>query len=279
MKVLVTGADGQLGKALMRCKSEKYEICGYTQAMCNVTDAARVYKIIGKEKPGIVIHCAAYTAVDRAETEPEICRAVNVEGTKHVLAACKQFDTAFMLLSTDYVFSGEGTEPYHVDEAPKPLNQYGISKMQAELLTTQWEKHYIVRTSWMFGEGSNFVKTICALAQKKNTISVVADQIGSPTYAEDLAPMLLRLASGKPYGIYHVTNEGFCSWAEFAQYIVHTKGLPAQIQSVTSEEYSSKAVRPHNSRLSKNCLTSVGLQRLPPWQDAVTRYLHEMGEI
>ena len=277
MKVLVTGADGQLGRALMRCKSKKYEICGYTQEMCNVIDADRVYKIISQENPDLVIHCAAYTAVDRAETEPEICRTVNIEGTKYVLEACKQFDIAFMLLSTDYVFSGEGTEPYDVDAVTKPLNQYGMSKAQAEILTAQWQKHYIVRTSWMFGDGRNFVKTICSLAEKKSTISVVSDQIGSPTYAEDLAPVLLELASSKQYGTYHATNEGFCSWAELAQYIVHIKGLPVQIQAVTSEEYGAKARRPHNSRLSKDCLTRVGLRTLPSWQDAVTRYLHEIG--
>lgn len=279
MKVFVTGADGQLGKALMKCKSDKYEICGYTKEMCNVVDSNRVYELIYHEKPNIVIHCAAYTAVDRAEIEPTICKKVNVEGTKNVLEACKQLDIPFMLLSTDYVFSGDGTEPYDVDAIMQPLNQYGMSKMQAEMLAAQWEKHYIIRTSWMFGDGSNFVKTICSLAQKKSIISVVSDQIGSPTYAEDLAVVLLQFANGKPYGIYHVTNEGFCSWAEFAQYIVYIKGLPVQIQSVTSEEYGSRAVRPHNSRLSKDCLTRVGLQALPSWQDAANRYLHEIEEM
>ena len=198
MKVFVTGADGQLGKALMKCKSEKYEICGYSKKMCNIVDYNQVYKTIRREKPNIVIHCAAYTAVDRAEIENEICVKINVEGTKHVLETCKQMDIPFMLLSTDYVFPGDGIEPYDVNAVPKPLNWYGMSKWQAEILAAQWEKHYIVRTSWMFGEGTNFVKTICSLAQKNSVISVVSDQIGSPTYAEDLAPVLLQLASNRP---------------------------------------------------------------------------------
>lgn len=278
MRVLVTGADGQLGRAIVNCKSDQHEVFGYTKEMCDVINRNRVKQVIQEVNPDIVIHCAAYTAVDAAEEETMQCRQVNIDGTRNVVDSCKLNDIAFMLLSTDYVFSGTGIEPYEVDADRNPLNQYGLSKVEAENIAVEWKKHYIVRTSWIFGDGENFVRTIASMAAKQKKIKVVNDQFGSPTYAEDLAPTLLKLASTKKYGTYHATNEGVCTWAELAQFIVNERQMDTEIIPVTSSEYNSPAKRPHNSRMSKAALKAIGFECLPTWQDAVSRYLKKWGE-
>ena len=278
MKILVTGADGQLGKALVKLNGIR-GIClrGLTKHECDVLNEEQVHQHITSFCPDAVIHCAAYTAVDRAEIEPDLCRAINIDGVRNVAQACLEVRAALMLLSTDYVFSGEGDTPYDVDDERKSLNQYGQSKIEAENCVMELEKYYIVRTSWMFGDGDNFVKTISRLAARRDKISVVCDQIGSPTFSDDLAPLLIQMLERAPCGIYHATNEGFCSWADLAMMSLQLQGLQTRILPVTSEEYCSCAQRPKNSRLSKNCLDQVGLKRLARWEDALERYIEKYG--
>lgn len=276
MKVLVTGADGQLGRALALCNDSTHSVLGLSKEECDILDPMRIQRIIAELHPDAVIHCAAYTAVDLAEKEIEHCRRVNISGTANVAKVCDAYNIALMLMSTDYVFSGEGDMPYEVYQKRNPLNQYGRSKAEAEDIVRKLRKNFIVRTSWMFGDGSNFIKTICRLAQHNSQINVVADQIGSPTYAADLAPLLLKILEKRQYGIYHATNEGFCSWADLAKFSINIAHLEARICPVTSDEYGSPAQRPKNSRLSKKCLTNLGLERLPHWEDAVIRYLTKL---
>jgi len=227
------------------------------------------------KKPQCVIHCAAYTAVDKAEDEPELCFMVNAEGTENIAKECKATGAEMIYISTDYVFSGEGDEPYETDAVKSPVSVYGKSKLAGEeAVLKHLEKYYIVRISWVFGEfGNNFVKTMLKLAETRDELNVVNDQIGSPTYTPDLAKLLCDMALSGKYGTYHTTNEGFCSWAEFAKEIMKQTKSNCKINPIPTEQYPTKATRPKNSRLSKKSLDNAGFIRLPDWQDALERYL------
>lgn len=276
MKVVVTGAAGQLGYDVM----QRLELCGIQAVgmdlpQVDITDKAAVEAFILNEKPDGVIHCAAYTAVDNAETEKELCSAVNEAGTRNVAEACKKCGSKLIYISTDYVFSGKGEEEFETDSPKAPCNHYGASKLAGEEAALQsCDKCFIVRISWVFGvNGKNFVKTMLRLAETREELTVVNDQTGSPTYTYDLAILLCNMIQTEKYGVYHATNEGLCTWAEFAGEIMRLAGKNTKIIPVTSAEYKTAAVRPLNSRMSKKSLDQNGFGRLPAWQDALARYI------
>lgn len=273
MKLLITGANGILGYALTKeCKKQKLEYVAMTRADADLTDTERVTEFISRQNPDVVIHCAAYTQVDKAESEPEFCFAVNAGGTKAVAEACEKTGAALCCISTDYVFDGAGDKPHPESEQPSPLSVYGKSKYKSECIAQTLQKHYIVRSSWTYGDtGKSFLGTMLRLGKEKETISVVNDQIGAPVYANELAELLLKLVKTERYGIYHATGQGECSFAEYAAYIMETAGLPAKIVPVSSEEYVLPAKRPKNSRLSMEELKKAGLELLPDWKQSVKR--------
>jgi dTDP-4-dehydrorhamnose reductase len=274
--ILVTGAAGQLGYDVsLELKRRGIEYLAVDIADLDITDNNAVHSFIGLHKPESVIHCAAYTAVDAAEDNTELCMSVNSGGTENLAEACGKTGAEMIYISTDYVFDGSGDAPYEIDSLKGPLSVYGKSKLAGEeAVLRHIDRHYIVRISWVFGKnGSNFVKTMLRLAETKNELNVVADQVGSPTYTEDLAVLLCDMALSKKYGVYHATNEGFCSWAEFAAEIMRQSGSACKINYIATEQYPTKAIRPKNSRLSKSSLDKAGFARLPPWQDALGRFL------
>ena len=277
MRVLVTGAEGQLGSDIVdELKSRGMEAVGVDIGEMDVTDAQSVMTVIGQEKPEAVIHCAAYTAVDDAEDNEELCRRINAGGTENVAKACRHYDLPMMYISTDYVFNGEGMDPWEPDDPHRePINVYGQTKYEGELAVEEnLEKYFIVRISWVFGmRGKNFVKTMLKLAETHDHLDVVADQIGSPTYTPDLAVLLVDMIQTDRYGRYHATNSGLCTWHEFATEIFLQQGIIMDLEPVTSEEYPTRAKRPHNSRMDKGKLLENGFNLLPPWQDALKRYL------
>lgn len=280
MRVLVTGINGQLGYEVLKCLQERGIFgIGAGRAEFELTDKIQMEEFLRKTQPDAVIHCAGYTNVNRAELEPELCRAVNVQGTKNLAEACKRIGAKMLYISTEYVFPGEGEAYYGTEDKTRPLNVYGKSKRDGELAVQEClEQYFIVRISWGFGRnGNNFVKTMLSLGREKEEIRVVCDQIGSPTYMADVALLLCDMIATEKYGVYHATNEGVCSFAEFAQEIMRQAGLPAKIVPIMSKEYPSPAVRPKNSRLSKASLDRAGFGRLPEWRDALMRYLAEIN--
>jgi len=279
MKVLVTGAKGQLGSDVVKeLTVRKIETFPADLDDFDITDKTDTLRYITQINPDAVIHCAAYTAVDKAEEEPLICNAVNFMGSLNIVQACEATGAKLVYISTDYVFGGQGSEPFEVDSPKNPLSTYGKSKLMGEQAVLSFcSKSFIVRTSWVFGKnGGNFVKTMLKLGAEKESITVVRDQVGSPTYTPDLACLLCDMVQTEKYGVYHATNEGLCSWAEFAAEIMKQANLPAKIIPVTTAEYNAKAARPLNSRLSKASLDEAGFNRLPPWQDALKRFLAEL---
>ena len=281
MRVLVTGVKGQLGYEVCR----KLTACGIENRGVDIddfdlTDEKAVMEAISAYRPDAVVHCAAYTAVDRAEENEDVCRAVNVDGTRFVARACRAVDAKMVYFSTDYVFSGTGEDFYEVDSPKGPQSVYGRTKLEGEEAVRETlEKYFILRISWVFGiNGGNFVRTMLRLSNDHDTLRVVNDQIGSPTYAHDLAPLICDMLATEKYGTYHATNEGVCSWAEFAEAIMKAADRPTRIIPVTTEEYGAKAARPLNSRMSKKSLDEAGFARLPSWQDALRRYLAELRE-
>lgn len=286
MKVLVTGANGQLGydvvKELIKLG---HEAVGVDIAEMDITDESSVKRVMQDVKPNAVIHCAAWTAVDKAEQFQDKVYEVNALGTKYIAEQCNILDAKLIFISTDYVFEGVGDKPYKPDDERKGLSVYGRTKIQAEdFVTSILNKYYIVRTTWVFGEnGSNFVKTMLKLADSgKTEINVVNDQIGSPTYTVDLARLLVDMVETDKYGVYHATNEGYCSCYEFACEIFRQAGKDIKVNPVTTEEYlklvPQQARRPLNSRLDKSKLTENGFNTLPEWKDAVGRYLEETND-
>lgn len=275
MKVMVTGVKGQLGQDVVaHLNMQGIEAKGVDIDDFDLTNAVQTQEVIQACKPDAVIHCAAYTAVDRAEEQKELCYAVNVTGTKNIAEACKALGSKMIYISTDYVFGGSGTGLLMPDSPKSPQNQYGLTKLQGEEVVTKLlENYFIVRTSWVFGKGHNFVKTMLRLGAEKPSLNVVCDQIGSPTYTDDLASLLVEMAKSEKYGVYHATNEGFCSWSEFAQAIMEESGLECTINPISTSEYPTPAARPLNSRLSKDFLDKNGFNRLPHWRDALKRYL------
>lgn len=280
MKVLVTGVKGQLGYDVAdELEKRGMEVVGVDVDEMDITDEAAVRRVILGESPDAVIHCAAYTAVDAAEDNEEMCRRVNADGTRYIADACKELDIKMLYISTDYVFDGQGTRPWEPDDERKPLSVYGQTKCEGELaVQNTLDKYFIVRITWTFGvNGKNFVKTMLRLAETNNRITVVNDQYGSPTATADLAVLLSDMIETEKYGIYHATNEGICTWYEFTCEIFRQAGIDIEVVPVTSEEYNAKAKRPANSRMSKDKLDANGFKRLPSWQDALTRYLTKLG--
>ena len=245
----------------------------------DITDPAACEKVITEANVEAVIHCAAYTAVDAAEDNAELCTRVNGYGTENIASVCEKLNLKMMYISTDYVFDGQGTRPWEPDDERHPLNVYGQSKYEGELaVTNHVKKFFIVRIAWVFGvNGKNFIKTMLRLGKERGAVSVVSDQIGSPTYTYDLAVLLVDMIETEKYGFYHATNEGLCSWYEFAVEIFRQAGMDVKVTPVTSEEYPAKAKRPFNSRMSKEKLTENGFRKLPAWQDALKRYLKEIS--
>lgn len=281
MKVLVTGATGQVGYDMCReLKSRGLEYLGVSSREMDLTQPESVREMVLGYRPDAVIHCAAFTAVDKAEDEPEKCRAVNVDGTRLLAECCHKVGAKLLYTSTDYVFTGEGDTPYEVDSPTGPLNVCGQSKLDGEkAIRAIIPEHFIVRISWVFGiHGKNFFKTMLELGRQQKFISITGDQWGSPTYCKDLAPLFFEMIQTERYGTYHATNEGYCSWAEYAQEIFNQAGMNVLVSPRLGSEAGRKAVRPHNSRLSKKSLDDAGFSRLPTWQDAVGRYLKELGE-
>ncbi len=281
MKVLVTGYAGQLGYEVVRLLESRGIPCkGVDQADFNLTDAAAVLDYVQHYAPDVIVHCAAYTNVDKAETEPEICAAVNGMGTLYMVRAALSVGAKLVYISTDYVFPGTGDQPFGIDDPYGPKNVYGVSKVQGEdAVRSLMTRYYILRTSWVFGKnGKNFVRTMLRLGAEKKELRVVSDQIGSPTYAKDLARVICDMIPTDKYGIYHVRNEGYVSWADFAKMIMEKSGLSCRIIPVPSSEYVTLARRPLNSRLSGKKLQAAGFAPMPTVADALDRYLTELKE-
>lgn len=276
MKVLVTGVKGQLGYDVVNELTKRgMEAVGVDIDEMDITDAASVDKVIREAAPDAVIHCAAYTAVDAAEDNVELCRKVNAEGTQNIANVCRDLDIKMTYISTDYVFDGEGTRLWEPDDERNPLNIYGQTKYEGELaVQNTLDKYFIVRIAWVFGvNGKNFIKTMLNLAKTRDTLTVVNDQFGSPTYTYDLSRLLVDMILTDKYGIYHATNEGICTWYEFAVEIFKQAGVDVKVLPVSATEFPAKAKRPSNSRMSKEKLTENGFEKLPTWQDALRRYL------
>lgn len=282
MRILVTGVKGQLGfDVVNELKKNNIEAVGVDIEEMDITDAAAVKKVITESKVDGVIHCAAYTAVDAAEDNEEICRKINAGGTKNIADVCKEFDIKMMYISTDYVFNGQGETPWQPDcKDYKPLNVYGQTKLEGELAVSETlDKYFIVRIAWVFGvNGKNFIKTMLNVGKTHDTVTVVNDQIGTPTYTYDLARLLVDMIQTDKYGYYHATNEGgYISWYDFTCEIYKQAGYTTKVVPVTTAEYGvSKAARPFNSRLDKSKLVENGFKPLPTWQDALARYLKEI---
>ena len=280
MKVLVTGSKGQLGYDVIKeLRSRRHEALGFDLPELDITDEAAVQAVFDRVKPDAVIHCAAWTAVDAAEESGNIAKvfAVNEGGTRNLAAACKRTGAKLLYLSTDYVFDGQGSSPWRAD----PLNEYGKSKLAGENAVRELlQTYFIVRIAWVFGKnGNNFVKTMLRLSEMHDTLRVVCDQVGTPTYTPDLARLLVDMIETNKYGVYHTTNEGgYISWYDFASAIMQEAGKNTKVIPVTTAEYGlSKAARPFNSRLDKSKLKENGFEPLPDWRDALKRYLKEIG--
>lgn len=279
MRVLVTGVSGQLGYDVARVLAQRgIEYRGTSSKELDITDRAAVEHLMQSYRPDAVIHCAAYTKVDLAEDEPERCWAVNADGTRNLAAACREIGAKMLYISTDYVFPGTGEQFRRTDDPVSPVNTYGRSKLAGELaVQSLLETYFIVRISWVFGKnGNNFVKTMLRLAETRTELSVVCDQIGSPTYTVDLAPLLCDMVQTERYGIYHATNGGTCAWSEFAEAIFELADKQVTVYPIPTSAYPTRAVRPLNSRMSKECLHSNGFQELPEWKNALARYLKEI---
>jgi dTDP-4-dehydrorhamnose reductase/dTDP-4-dehydrorhamnose 3,5-epimerase len=281
IKVLVTGYNGQLGYDVVKqLKDLNIEVKGVDINDFDLTDKESVQKYIFDYCPDVIIHCAAYTAVDKAESNKEICYDINVNGTKYIAEIAKKIGSKLVYISTDYVFNGKGEKPHEINELINPINYYGYTKAEGEkLVLNNLENYYIIRTSWVYGiNGNNFVKTMLNLSKTKKELSIVGDQIGVPTYTVDLAKFIVELIQTKKYGIYHGVNDGYCSWAEFAKEIFKLTNKNILVNTITSEEYPTPATRPLNSRLSKLEITKQGFKLFPEWKDALARYLKELEE-
>lgn len=299
MKVLVTGVAGQLGHDVMNelasrnlegygtDLAETYAgiqdgtyVCSAPYVSLDITDAQAVQKVMDEVNPDAVVHCAAWTAVDKAEDMPDVVRKVNADGTKNIVEACKKQDIPVMYFSTDYVFNGEGTDPWMEYGHREPLNVYGQTKYEGELAVESYPKHFIIRISWVFGKnGNNFIKTMLRLGKERGAVSVVNDQIGMVTYTYDLARLVVDMIQTKEYGTYHATNSGdFISWYDFAKEIFKQAGMDVPVTPVDSSAFPAKAKRPKNSRMNQTELDKHGFTRLPDWQDALARYLKELND-
>ena len=275
MKVLVTGAKGQLAFDVIRVLKERnIEYLGIDKDELDITIKDDVSKFIHDYQPSVIIHCAAYTAVDKAEEDKELVYNINVLGTSYLAEAAKKVDAKFVYISTDYVFDGKGEIPFTVHDKPNPVNYYGYSKYEGELeVQKHLSKYYIVRISWVFGiNGNNFVKTMLKLSESKDKITVVSDQVGSPTYTFDLSYSLIDLVHTDNYGTHHITNDEYCSWNEFSKEIFKQAKKDVEVSPILTKDYPTKAKRPLNSRMTKNDI------RLRPWKEALNHFIKELNK-
>lgn len=287
MKILITGANGMLAKSVRKRLEKGNELICTDVADLDITDEKAVLEYVKNVKPEYIINCAAYTAVDKAETAGEIVEKINADGPKNLAKAAKENDSILVHISTDYVFGGDLdiSKEYKEDDPKKPVTAYGITKLHGEEYIEQnTDKYYIFRTAWLYGDGNNFVRTMLKLGETKDELNVVSDQHGSPTYAEDLANFIGQAIEKKiPYGIYHATNEGFTTWYDFTKAIFEYAGIICQVNPVTTEKYIemmkiTQAKRPKNSQMSKEKLKAQGIE-VPEWEDGLKRYLKEEGKL
>ena len=281
MRVLVTGYAGQLGYDTIRLlEARGIECRGVDMQDFDLTDGQAVKNYVQTYRPNAIVHCAAYTNVDKAESQHEICAAVNGMGTVNIVRAALSVGAKVVFISTDYVFPGTGDQPWKINDAYGPRNVYGMSKVQGEnAVRSLMTRYFILRTSWVFGKnGHNFVRTMIRLGKEKKEIRVVDDQIGSPTYTRDLARVICDMLPTEKYGIYHVRNEGFISWFQFAKMIMEKTGLPCRVLPVPSSEYPTPAKRPLSSRLDGSRLAEAGFEPMPTVEDALDRYLDEIRD-
>jgi dTDP-4-dehydrorhamnose reductase len=282
MRIIVTGVNGQLGYDVVRelNKRNYKDVLGIDIQDLDLTNEKAVQTFMRQYKPDVIIHCAAYTAVDNAEDNEELCYDVNVNGTKYLVASAKELNSKFVYISTDYVYSGDKDGEYLVSDKPNPKSVYGKTKYLGEVETLLHDKHFIIRISWVFGKnGNNFIKTMLRLGKERDSLNIVSDQLGSPTYTYDLSKLIVDMIQTDKYGIYHATNEGVCSWFEFAQKIFEYSNININLNPITTEHYPTKAIRPKNSTMSKKSLTENGFDLLPTWEDALKRYLKEIEVI
>lgn len=282
MNIIVTGVKGQLGHDVVNELSSR----GYKHVMgtditdLDITKKDEVESFFNVNRPSVIIHCAAYTAVDKAEDNKELCMNVNVQGTKNLVDIAQKYDAKIVYISTDYVFDGTKEGFYNVDDQPNPKSVYGESKYLGEVETRKYSNHFIVRISWVFGKnGQNFVRTMLRLGKEKDSLNVVNDQVGSPTYTLDLSKLLVDMIETEKFGTYHATNEDSCTWFEFTKEIFRLTGISIPVKPITTDQYPTRAVRPKNSLMSKKSLLDNGFKSLPTWQDALRRYLKEIEVI
>ena len=276
MKVLVTGVKGQLGYDVVKeLEKRGHQPIGVDREEMDLMNNEAIRTFIMTLKPEAIIHCAAYTAVDKAEEEVETCYQVNAEATKVIAECAKELDIKLIYISTDYVFDGTKEGEYIETDIPNPINVYGASKLKGEQYVQQLlEKYYIVRISWVFGiNGNNFIKTMRRLGTKRDELNIIHDQVGSPTYTADLAPLLVDMMETDKYGVYHATNEGCCSWYEFANEIFKQSDIQVKTNPITTDQYPTAAKRPINSRMSKEKLKENGFNLLPTWKKSLSRYI------
>ena len=281
MKYLVTGYKGQLGYDIVReLKSRGIsdsDIFPMDIDDMDITNRDQVMTKVGNIKPDVIFHNAAWTNVDGAEDMQEACEKVNYLGAKNMADAAREVGAKIVYISTDYVFDGTKEGMYEVNDKPNPLSVYGKTKYQGEVAVREYDKHFIVRISWVFGiNGKNFIRTMLKLSETRDELNVVSDQVGSPTYTVDLSKLLVDMVSTDKYGTYHANNEGFCSWAEFAKYIFDSSNINMKVNPIETKDYPQKAQRPLNSKLSKKSLDDAGFKRLPDWMNAVDRYKEEL---
>lgn len=273
-KVLITGGSGQLGHDIKK-KLDELGVIAYapTTSEMDITNKEEVLRVISEFAPDVIFHCAAYTAVDKAEEEKERCYDVNVNGTKNITDAANNINAKVVYISTDYVFDGAKEGIYEIEDKTSPINYYGYTKLCGEEIIKTLNDYLIVRISWVFGiNGKNFVKTMLKLSETRDEINVVSDQYGSPTYTEDLTDLLIEMVEKNKCGVFHATNEGFCSWYEFAKYIFEINNVDIKVNPILTKDYPTAAKRPFNSKLNKDKIDEEDLHRLPTWQDATKRY-------
>jgi dTDP-4-dehydrorhamnose reductase len=282
MNIIVTGVKGQLGHDVVNELNKRgyTNVLGIDIADLDITNKQDVESFFYKNKPSVIVHCAAYTAVDKAEDNKDLCMTVNVEGTKNLVEIAKKYDSKIVYISTDYVFDGTKLGEYDVIDHPNPKSVYGESKYLGEVETRKHNKHFIVRISWVYGKnGQNFVRTMLRLGKERESLNVVHDQVGSPTYTFDLSKLLVDMIETEKYGTYHATNEEICTWYEFTKEIFKLTNISIPVNPITTDQYPTKAMRPKNSCMSKQSLVQNGFEKLPSWKDALKRYLKEIEVI
>ena len=280
--ILVTGSTGQLGSDVVKELLKRgYSTLSPNRSELNLCSEDNIRNYILNSNCEAIVHCAAYTQVDKAEYEKDLCIKINATATKHIVKCAKILDIPMIYISTDYVFDGTKDGEYTENDETNPINIYGESKLAGEKYVQEiLDKYYIVRTSWVFNiNGKNFIETMLRLSKANNQLSIVNDQIGSPTYTKDLSRLLVDMLETSKYGLYHATNEGYCSWYEFAKYIFESNNIDIVVNPIKTSDYPTKAKRPHNSRMSKEKLMNDGFSMLPDWKDAVDRYNKELIKV